>query len=220
MGVAAKIAPSMLSSEFTNLASESHRTYAQRWRRLAPHGHHEVEARSRVKYEFVNAGEQVEDEIHADMVLVMTVEPGFDGQKFMSETMDKVHTLGTKYPSLNIEVDGGLVPSTIDIAASAGANCILAGRSVFGDPEAAKVIFLLRTSVEQSQKKYNEGLFQALLTKTTIRGESIYGIAEALEGLTTCKAIREEDPGVSPWELADKVELHIPLRCTCPSKSR
>nr|XP_011467694.1 PREDICTED: ribulose-phosphate 3-epimerase, cytoplasmic isoform-like [Fragaria vesca subsp. vesca] len=137
MGVAAKIEPSMLSSEFANLASEAHRTYAQRWRRLAPHGHHGW----------------VEGEIHADMVLVMTVEPGFDGQKFMSETMDKVHTLGTKYPSLNIEVDGGLVPSTIDIAASAGANCILAGRSVFGDPEAAKVIFLLRTSVEQSQKK-------------------------------------------------------------------
>ncbi|KAL6139448.1 hypothetical protein ACLB2K_057752 [Fragaria x ananassa] len=65
----------------------------------------------------------------------------------------------------------------------------------------------------------NGGLFQAQLTKTTIRGESLYGIAEALEGLTTCKDIREENPGVSPWELADKVELHIPLRCACPSKS-
>ncbi|XP_004303989.1 PREDICTED: protein LYK2 [Fragaria vesca subsp. vesca] len=65
----------------------------------------------------------------------------------------------------------------------------------------------------------NGGLFQAQLTKTTIRGESFYGIAEALEGLTTCKDIREKNPGVSPWELADKVELHIPLRCACPSKS-
>ncbi|KAM5581962.1 protein LYK2 [Rosa sericea] len=65
----------------------------------------------------------------------------------------------------------------------------------------------------------NGGLFQAQLTKTTIRGESFYGIAEALEGLTTCKAIREKNPGVSPWELADKVELHIPLRCACPSNS-
>ncbi|KAL6136094.1 hypothetical protein ACLB2K_061395 [Fragaria x ananassa] len=65
----------------------------------------------------------------------------------------------------------------------------------------------------------NGGLFQAQLTKTTIRGESFYGIALALEGLTTCKDIREQNPGVSPWELGDKVELHIPLRCACPSKS-
>lgn len=65
----------------------------------------------------------------------------------------------------------------------------------------------------------NGGLFQAQLTKTTIRGESFYGIAEALEGLTTCKAIREKNPGVSPWEVADKVQLLIPLRCACPSNS-
>ncbi|KAK9925492.1 hypothetical protein M0R45_033814 [Rubus argutus] len=95
----------------------------------------------------------VEGEIHVDMVLVMTVEPGFGGQKFMPETMDKVRTLRNKYPSLDIEVDGGLGPSTIDIAASAGANCIVAGSSVFGAPEPAKVISLLRTSVEESQKK-------------------------------------------------------------------
>ncbi|XP_050381910.1 ribulose-phosphate 3-epimerase, cytoplasmic isoform [Argentina anserina] len=94
----------------------------------------------------------VEGETHVDMVLVMTVEPGFGGQKFMPETMDKVRTLRKKYPSLDIEVDGGLGPSTIDIAASAGANCIVAGSSVFGDPEPAKVISLLRTSVEESQK--------------------------------------------------------------------
>ncbi|KAM5581963.1 hypothetical protein ABKV19_010939 [Rosa sericea] len=95
----------------------------------------------------------VEGEIHVDLVLVMTVEPGFGGQKFMPETMDKVRTLRKKYPSLDIEVDGGLGPSTIDIAASAGANCIVAGSSVFGAPEPAKVISVLRTSVEESQKK-------------------------------------------------------------------
>lgn len=94
----------------------------------------------------------VEGENFVELVLVMTVEPGFGGQKFMPETMDKVRLLRNKYPSLDIEVDGGLGPSTIDIAASAGANCIVAGSSVFGAPEPAKVISLMRGSVEEAQK--------------------------------------------------------------------
>lgn len=84
-----------------------------------------------------------------EMVLVMTVEPGFGGQKFMPEMMDKVHALRKKYPSLDIEVDGGLGPSTIDAAASAGANCIVAGSSVFGASEPAQVISLMRKSVDE-----------------------------------------------------------------------
>ncbi|KAL5973020.1 hypothetical protein ACLOJK_039827 [Asimina triloba] len=94
----------------------------------------------------------VEDENPVEMVLVMTVEPGFGGQKFMPEMMDKVLTLRKKYPSLDIEVDGGLGPSTIDAAASAGANCIVAGSSVFGAPEPAQVISILRKSVEEANK--------------------------------------------------------------------
>ncbi|KAL3532727.1 hypothetical protein ACH5RR_006248 [Cinchona calisaya] len=94
----------------------------------------------------------VEDENPVEMVLVMTVEPGFGGQKFMPETMEKVRALRKKYPSLDIEVDGGLGPSTIDIAASAGANCIVAGSSVFGAPEPAQVISLMRKSVDEAQK--------------------------------------------------------------------
>ncbi|XP_056169939.1 ribulose-phosphate 3-epimerase, cytoplasmic isoform isoform X2 [Syzygium oleosum] len=93
----------------------------------------------------------VEGENPVEMVLVMTVEPGFGGQKFMPETMEKVRVLRTKYPSLDIEVDGGLGPSTIDMAASAGANCIVAGSSVFGSPEPAQVILLMRKSVEDVQ---------------------------------------------------------------------
>ncbi|XVF60052.1 hypothetical protein PTKIN_Ptkin08bG0011800 [Pterospermum kingtungense] len=67
--------------------------------------------------------------------------------------------------------------------------------------------------------KCNNGIFHADLTKTTVKGESFYGIAESLQGLTTCKAIREKNPGVSPSNLDGKVRLLIPLRCSCPSAS-
>jgi len=66
-----------------------------------------------------------------DQVLVMTVEPGFGGQSFMADMMPKVRILRDRLPDINIEVDGGLGPSTIDAAATAGANMIVAGSSVF-----------------------------------------------------------------------------------------
>ncbi|CAA6664070.1 unnamed protein product [Spirodela intermedia] len=93
----------------------------------------------------------VEHEDPVELVLVMTVEPGFGGQKFMPEMMEKVRSLRNKYPTLDIEVDGGLGPATIDVAASAGANCIVAGSSVFGAAVPAQVISTLRNSVEAAQ---------------------------------------------------------------------
>ncbi|GAB7364475.1 hypothetical protein MBLNU230_g5285t1 [Neophaeotheca triangularis] len=83
-----------------------------------------------------------------DMVLVMTVEPGFGGQSFMADMMPKVQTLRKRYPNLNIEVDGGLSEKTIDTAADAGANVIVAGSAVFGAKDPSDVIRKLRESVE------------------------------------------------------------------------
>ena len=83
------------------------------------------------------------------MALVMTVEPGFGGQKFMASELPKVQALRARYPDLNIEVDGGLGPATIGQAADAGANVIVAGSAVFGAQDPSEVIALLRDTVDK-----------------------------------------------------------------------
>ena len=83
------------------------------------------------------------------MVLVMTVHPGFGGQKFMASELPKVKALRERYPDLYIEVDGGLSEATIEQAAEAGANVIVAGSAVFGAKDPAGVIKVLRESVEK-----------------------------------------------------------------------
>ncbi|HAP15909.1 MAG TPA: ribulose-phosphate 3-epimerase [Lactococcus sp.] len=78
-----------------------------------------------------------------DMVLVMTVNPGFGGQAFIPETMDKVRELvkirETKGLIFEIEVDGGIDDKTIEQARDAGANVFVAGSFVFKGDVAAKV---------------------------------------------------------------------------------
>lgn len=83
------------------------------------------------------------------MVLVMTVHPGFGGQKFMASELPKVRALRERYPDLNIEVDGGLSEGTVDQAAEAGANVIVAGSAIFGAKDPADVISKLREAVEK-----------------------------------------------------------------------
>uniref|UniRef100_A0A7S4GHP7 ribulose-phosphate 3-epimerase n=1 Tax=Eutreptiella gymnastica TaxID=73025 RepID=A0A7S4GHP7_9EUGL len=83
-----------------------------------------------------------------DLILIMTVEPGFGGQSFMEDMMPKVQTLREKFPDAEIQVDGGLSPATIDAAAKAGANAIVAGSATFVE-DAKGAIDALRASVEE-----------------------------------------------------------------------
>jgi ribulose-phosphate 3-epimerase len=83
----------------------------------------------------------------------MTVHPGFGGQKFMASELPKVTALRERYPDLNIEVDGGLGLGTIDQAADAGANVIVAGSAIFGANDPADVIAKLREAVQKRQKR-------------------------------------------------------------------
>ena len=83
-----------------------------------------------------------------DLVLIMTVEPGFSGQSFMADMMPKVRALREQYPLLNIQVDGGLGPDTVDAAAKAGANVIVAASAIFGSTDRKGVIDLLRAGVD------------------------------------------------------------------------
>lgn len=87
---------------------------------------------------------------HLDMALVMTVEPGFGGQKFMVDMMPKVEALRSKFPHLDIQVDGGLGKATIPQAAEAGANVIVAGTSVFTATDPQDVISFMKTEVSKN----------------------------------------------------------------------
>ncbi|MDQ1609995.1 MAG: ribulose-phosphate 3-epimerase [Microbacteriaceae bacterium] len=83
-----------------------------------------------------------------DQVLVMTVEPGFGGQSFITETMPKLRRLheAVKASGLDVwlQVDGGITEETIVTAAEAGANTFVAGSSVFKAEDPAAAIRLLR----------------------------------------------------------------------------
>lgn len=84
-----------------------------------------------------------------DMVLVMTVEPGFGGQAYMEaqeETVREVRALLDKYnPACDVEVDGGIAEKTAGRIKAAGANVLVAGSSVFGAADRARAIHMLRT---------------------------------------------------------------------------
>lgn len=83
-----------------------------------------------------------------DMLLIMTVEPGFGGQSFMSEMLEKVRAarkkLGNNERGVWLQVDGGISPQTIESAAEAGADTFVAGSAVYKSDDPAQMVSLLR----------------------------------------------------------------------------
>ena len=87
----------------------------------------------------------------ADLVLCMTVDPGFGGQSFINSSLSKIQRLRTMIEqhqtTCDLEVDGGISVQTAKMATGAGANVLVAGTAVFGHPEGiAAGIAALRTS--------------------------------------------------------------------------
>lgn len=83
-----------------------------------------------------------------DLVMLMSVNPGFGGQSFIPSTLDKVRALKAKIDkkglAVGIEIDGGVSPATIAEIAGAGANIFVAGSAVFGSPDYRQTISELR----------------------------------------------------------------------------
>jgi ribulose-phosphate 3-epimerase len=85
---------------------------------------------------------------HYDTLLVMSVEPGFGGQGFMPEVLDKVRKarrlVDAGELTVIVEIDGGINSDTIEQAAEAGVDCFVAGSAVYGAKDPAKAVGVLR----------------------------------------------------------------------------
>ncbi|MBR5423152.1 MAG: ribulose-phosphate 3-epimerase [Clostridia bacterium] len=83
-----------------------------------------------------------------DMVLVMTVEPGFGGQKFMADQLEKIRLIRAECTrrglDTDIQVDGGVTAETLPLCAEAGANVFVAGSFIFKAPDRAAAIAALK----------------------------------------------------------------------------
>lgn len=83
-----------------------------------------------------------------DMVLIMTVNPGFGGQKFIASQLDKIHMLRHTIQDMgfecDIEVDGGINAETSRLVRQAGANVLVAGSAIYGSDDIQAAITSIR----------------------------------------------------------------------------
>jgi ribulose-phosphate 3-epimerase len=85
---------------------------------------------------------------YCEMVLVMTVHPGFGGQEFLPETADKVRQVRELVgPATRVEVDGGISPETAPLVVSCGADTLVAGSAIFSQADRPAAIAALRNAI-------------------------------------------------------------------------
>ncbi|SDC15992.1 ribulose-phosphate 3-epimerase [Actinokineospora iranica] len=93
-----------------------------------------------------------------DTLLVMSVEPGFGGQSFIADVLDKVRTarnlVDTGHLRLLVEIDGGINADTIEQAAEAGVDCFVAGSAVYGAGDPAKAVAALRDQARNANHRF------------------------------------------------------------------
>lgn len=90
---------------------------------------------------------------HVDMVLVMSVHPGFGGQKFIADVLSKVEALRARYGwTGDIEMDGGIDRATIGSCVAAGANVLVAGTAIYGAADPAAEVGELRRRAEAARR--------------------------------------------------------------------
>jgi ribulose-phosphate 3-epimerase len=91
-----------------------------------------------------------------DMVLLMSVNPGFGGQAFIPSTMQKIralqHKIAVRDLSVAIEVDGGVAPDNAAAICEAGADILVAGSAIFGQPDYVRAIEALRSQGQASRQ--------------------------------------------------------------------
>ena len=85
---------------------------------------------------------------YVDLVLVMTVEPGFGGQKFLVDQIKKIQAIKniTKHANIDIEVDGGITLENARTVKEAGANILVSGSTIFSKDNYSQIIDILRTA--------------------------------------------------------------------------
>jgi ribulose-phosphate 3-epimerase len=87
-----------------------------------------------------------------DLVLVMSVNPGFGGQAFIPEVLSKVEAarkfIDSEGLRAEVEIDGGINPENAPLACAAGADVIVAGTAIFGDPDPVAAVARLRTAAD------------------------------------------------------------------------
>lgn len=88
---------------------------------------------------------------HLDMVLVMTVEPGFGGQKMIPDCLEKVRILRQWSSTVDIQVDGGITLENLNDALEAGANVIVAGSLIFEARDPRQMIKDMRAIMEKQE---------------------------------------------------------------------